>query len=120
MSRAGVTWSKNVNEISSISLEVSYELSDAPSERIEQVSFEAGYTRNLTADWNLNGGVGYRILAAAAGMPSLRRSSSRSAATSSFAPDPADNRTDGRSMLSPPVRVMTAICRSQATGALRD
>lgn len=61
MSRAGVSWSKNVNEISSISLAIDYELSDAPSERIEQVSIGAGYTRNLTADWNLSGGIDYRI-----------------------------------------------------------
>lgn len=60
-SRAAASWSKTVNEISSISLEISYELSDAPSERIEQVSFGAGYSRDLTADWSLNSGVGYRV-----------------------------------------------------------
>ena len=61
LSRAGVSWSKTVNEISSISLDITYELSEAPSERIEQVSFGAGYSRNLTADWSLNSGVGYRV-----------------------------------------------------------
>lgn len=61
ISLAEVSWTKDVNEISSISLDISYEVSDAPSERIEQVSFGAGYSRQLTADWNLNGGVGYRI-----------------------------------------------------------
>ena len=50
-----------MNEISSISLDITYELSEAPSERIEQVSFGAGYSRNLTADWSLNSGVGYRV-----------------------------------------------------------
>lgn len=59
--RAAVAWFKNVNDVSSISLDITYELSDAPSERIEQVSFGAGYSRELTADWNVNGGVGYRI-----------------------------------------------------------
>lgn len=60
-SRAGVTWSKTVNELSSISLDLTYELRDSASERIEQVSFGAGYSRQLTADWNLDTGLGYRI-----------------------------------------------------------
>jgi hypothetical protein len=60
-SRAAASWTKNVTEISSISLNISYELSDAASERIEQASFGASYSRELTADWNLNGGVGYRV-----------------------------------------------------------
>lgn len=61
ISRAAANWSKTVNDVSSISLDIAYELSDAPSERIEQVTFGAGYSRELTADWNLNGGIGYRI-----------------------------------------------------------
>lgn len=60
-SRASVTWSKSVNELSSISLDLTYELRDSASERIEQVSFGAGYSRQLTADWNLDTGLGYRI-----------------------------------------------------------
>ncbi|WP_333815019.1 outer membrane beta-barrel protein [Tabrizicola sp.] len=61
VSLASISWTKNVNEISSISLGITYQLSDAPSERIEQVSFGAGYSRELTADWTLNSGVGYRV-----------------------------------------------------------
>lgn len=60
-SRAGVTWSKSVNELSSISLDLTYELRDSASERIEQVSFGAGYSRQVTADWNLDAGMGYRV-----------------------------------------------------------
>lgn len=60
-SRAAINWSKSVNELSSISLDLSYELRDAASERIEQVSFGAGYQHKLTADWALDTGVGYRI-----------------------------------------------------------
>lgn len=60
-SLAGVSWSKSVNELSSISLDLTYELRDSASERIEQVSFGAGYSRQLTADWNLDTGIGYRI-----------------------------------------------------------
>jgi hypothetical protein len=54
-------WAKTVNPLASISLDISYELSDAPSERIEQVTVGAGYTYALTQDWNLNTGVGYRV-----------------------------------------------------------
>ena len=60
-SLAGVTWTKAVNELSSISLDLTYELRDSASERIEQMSFGAGYSRQLTADWNLDTGLGYRI-----------------------------------------------------------
>lgn len=60
-SRAAVAWTRNVNEVSSISLDISYDLSDRVSERIEQISVGAAYSRELTADWNLNGGVGYRV-----------------------------------------------------------
>jgi hypothetical protein len=60
-SLAGLSWSKSVNELSSVSLDLTYELRDSASERIEQVSFGAGYSRQLTADWNLDTGIGYRI-----------------------------------------------------------
>lgn len=56
-----VSWAKNVNELSSISLDLSYEFSDALSETIEQVTFGAGYNYRLTEDWSLNSGVGYRV-----------------------------------------------------------
>lgn len=58
---AAVTWTKSVNELSSISLDFTYALSDAPSERIEQFTVGAGYSRALTADWDLTGGVNYRV-----------------------------------------------------------
>lgn len=57
----GVTWSKNINEISSISLDVAYEQSNSDVETIEQVSFGAGYSQQLTQDWNLDTGVEYRV-----------------------------------------------------------
>ena len=58
---ARANWAKDVNALSSISLDISYELSDAPSERIEQVTLGAGYNYRLTEYWNLNSGVGYRV-----------------------------------------------------------
>ncbi|MBL9075328.1 porin [Tabrizicola sp.] len=60
-SLAALSWTKSVNELSSISFGLTYEQSDAASERIEQVSFGASYHRELTADWNLDTGVGYRV-----------------------------------------------------------
>ena len=60
-SSASVIWTKTVNEVSSISLDIGYELVDAPTERVEQVSLGAAYNRALTADWNFGGGVDYRI-----------------------------------------------------------
>ena len=60
-SLAALSWTKAVNDLSSISFGLTYEKSDAASELIEQVSFAAGYHRELTADWNLDTGVGYRV-----------------------------------------------------------
>lgn len=60
-SLAALNWTKAVNEMSSVSFDLTYEQSDAASELIEQVSFGAGYHRQLTSDWVLNTGVGYRI-----------------------------------------------------------
>jgi hypothetical protein len=54
-------WSKSVNDLSTVSMDISYELSDAPSERIEQVTLGAGYNYRLTEDWSLDSGVGYRV-----------------------------------------------------------
>jgi opacity protein-like surface antigen len=56
-----LNWAKTVSDLSSISMDISYELSDAPSERIEQVTLGAGYTYRLTEDWSLDSGVGYRV-----------------------------------------------------------
>lgn len=52
---------KNLNETTTLLFDASYELSDAPSERIEQVALDAGFTHALTADWDLSGGVGYTV-----------------------------------------------------------
>lgn len=60
-SEISVNWLKNLNESTSISLDVGYEQSDSPSETIKQVTFGAGYTQRLTQDWNLDTGIGYRI-----------------------------------------------------------
>lgn len=54
-------WAKTISDLSSISMDISYELSDAPSERIEQVTLGAGYTYRLTEDWSLDSGIGYRV-----------------------------------------------------------
>lgn len=56
-----LSWNKRVNEISAVTFDVTYEISDAPSERIEQTTIGAAYTRQLTQDWSLNSGVGYRV-----------------------------------------------------------
>lgn len=60
-STISVNWLKNVNEVSAISLDVTYEQSDSDAESIEQVTFGAGYTQRLTQDWNLATGVEYRV-----------------------------------------------------------
>ncbi|MGL4236950.1 hypothetical protein [Tabrizicola sp.] len=56
-----LSWTKDVNEVSGILLDATYELSDAASERIEQVTLGATYTRQLTQDWGLSGGLNYRV-----------------------------------------------------------
>lgn len=60
-STVAINWSKLVNDVSTVSLDISYDLSDSPSERIEQVTLGAGYTHRLTEDWNLSSGIGYRV-----------------------------------------------------------
>jgi hypothetical protein len=54
-------WTKNISDLSTILFDVSYEISDSPSERIEQVSLDAGYNYLLTEDWSLSSGVGYTV-----------------------------------------------------------
>lgn len=56
-----LNWTKNVSEVSTILLDLSYELSDSPTERIEQVTVDAGYNYLLTQDWSLSSGVGYTV-----------------------------------------------------------
>ncbi|HEY6918050.1 MAG TPA: hypothetical protein VI412_02245, partial [Tabrizicola sp.] len=57
----GMNWTKNISDLSSVSLDLTYETSNQPSENIEQVTFGAGYSYRLTQDWSLDSGVGYRI-----------------------------------------------------------
>jgi hypothetical protein len=56
-----LSWSHQVNEVSGLSVDLMHEVSDAASERIEQTTFGAAYSHQLTADWDLNGGVDYRV-----------------------------------------------------------
>ncbi|MCU0902862.1 MAG: hypothetical protein MUE83_03185 [Tabrizicola sp.] len=56
-----LNWSRNVNATSTILFDVTYELSDSPSERIEQTSFGLGLNYMLTPDWMLASGVGYTL-----------------------------------------------------------
>lgn len=56
-----LNWAKNLNETTTILFDASYEISDAPSERIEQVALDAGIRHQLTQDWGLSGGVGYTV-----------------------------------------------------------
>lgn len=75
-----LNWTKNVSEASTILFDVTYELSDSPTERIEQVSLDAGLNHRLTEDWSLAGGVGYTVRRDAGGRaesPSLFVSISR-------------------------------------------
>lgn len=55
------TWLKDVSDIASISLDITYEQSDSDVESIQQLTLGAGYRQRLTQDWNLDTGVGYRI-----------------------------------------------------------
>jgi hypothetical protein len=56
-----IDWTREINALSSISLDLSYEVSDAPSERIEEGEIGATYSYALTADWALNSGVSYSV-----------------------------------------------------------
>jgi opacity protein-like surface antigen len=56
-----IDWMQEINPLSSIRLDLSYEISDAPSERIEQAAIGATYSYALTPDWNLDSGVRYRV-----------------------------------------------------------
>lgn len=56
-----VDWTRSITPVSAIGLSFSYEVSDAPSERIEQAEIGATYSRELTRDWRLDSGVRYRV-----------------------------------------------------------
>lgn len=57
----GLGWTLDVNAASSVAFDVSWAQSDSPSERIEETGFGATYRHALTADWQLNSGVRYRV-----------------------------------------------------------
>jgi hypothetical protein len=54
-------WVYDVNAISSVALDFSYAVSDAPSEYIEETEIGATYRHALTEDWNFDSGVRYRL-----------------------------------------------------------
>lgn len=56
-----LAWAKNLNETTTFLFDARYENSDSPSERIEQISLDAGVSHMLTADWSLSGGMGYTV-----------------------------------------------------------
>jgi hypothetical protein len=56
-----INWERALNTTSSIAFDFSYEISDAPSERIEQVEVGATYRYSLTSDWTLDSGLRYRV-----------------------------------------------------------
>ena len=60
-SRISVNWLKNVSDVSSISLDITYEQSDSSVESVDQLTLGAGYSHRLTQDWSLDSGVGYRV-----------------------------------------------------------
>lgn len=56
-----VSLAREINETSSLSLLLSHEISDAPSERIDLSQFSATYRYDLTEYWGLDAGARYRV-----------------------------------------------------------
>jgi len=56
-----IVWSHDVNPLSTIGLDFRYEVSDAPSERIEVAGIGATWRYALTPDWHLDTGMRYRV-----------------------------------------------------------
>jgi hypothetical protein len=56
-----VSLTREVNAVSSMGLDFSHEVSEAPLERIEQSELAAVYRYQLTDDWGLDSGVRYRV-----------------------------------------------------------
>jgi hypothetical protein len=56
-----VSFTQEINDLSSMGLTASHEVSDSPTERIELSQFAATYRYALTQDWNLDSGVRYRV-----------------------------------------------------------
>lgn len=66
-----LTWAKNLNDTTTFLFDATYENSDSASERIEQISLDAGVSHMLTADWSLSGGMGYTVRRDAGGRAEL-------------------------------------------------
>ena len=54
-------WDRRITALSSVGLDFSYAVSDAPSETITQTGFGATYSYALTDDWSLDTGLRYRV-----------------------------------------------------------
>lgn len=54
-------WERAVNDVSSVALDLTWDLSDAPSERIEETEIGATYSYSLTVDASLDVGMRYRV-----------------------------------------------------------
>lgn len=54
-------WTRSITSASAIGLDFSHEVSDSPSEHIEQTEIGATYSRELTRDWRFESGVRYRV-----------------------------------------------------------
>ncbi len=58
---ASISWTQDINAVSSLGLSLSHEIADAPSERATLSQFAATYRYSLTEDWGLDSGVRYRV-----------------------------------------------------------
>ncbi len=56
-----VGWERVVNDLSSVGLDLTWDISDASSERIEETEIGATYSYALTADASLDVGMRYRV-----------------------------------------------------------
>ncbi|MCQ0090460.1 hypothetical protein [Roseovarius sp. M141] len=59
----GLDYRYDINEISSLIFDLSYAVSEASdaADRVDEGSFTATYSRALTAEWDFNAAVGYRM-----------------------------------------------------------
>ncbi|MFN0113320.1 MAG: hypothetical protein ACKVPY_01440 [Paracoccaceae bacterium] len=64
--RIALGYSYDIDNVSRVNLTLNYGLSDdggaGASPRVERTTFDAAYSRSLTADWNLRGGITIRHL----------------------------------------------------------
>lgn len=54
-------WQKTVNDLSSVAFDLSWDISDSPSERIEETEIGATYSYALTQDASFDVGMRYRV-----------------------------------------------------------